>query len=78
MSGGPTAWVGPKLPPSVGPCRQVSGLESRLSDEITVGGIKYSDSLQAEELLLFKQASPSTQQGRPHQPRTLGISACEM
>lgn len=52
-------------------------LGSRLGDEITVGGIKYSDSLQADELL-FKQASLSTRRGRPHQPGTLGSSACEM
>lgn len=41
-------------------------------DSVTVCGTKYSDSLQAEEPLLFKQSSPSTQRGRPHQPVTLG------
>lgn len=61
-------------------CRQVSAtraLGSRLGDEITVGGIKYSDSLQADELL-FKQASPSTPRRRPHQPGTLGVGTWEM
>lgn len=71
----------PKLPPLRGSCagksQRLPALGSRLGDEITVGGIKYSDSLQADELL-FKQASPSTQRRRPHQPGTLGIGAWEM
>lgn len=41
-------------------------------DSVTVCGTKYSDSLQADELLLFKQSSPSTRRGRPHQLVTLG------
>lgn len=41
-------------------------------DSVTVCGTKYSDSLQADWLLLFKQSSPNTWRGRPHQPVTLG------
>lgn len=75
-----TAQDDPELPPSVALSRRVSATPaqgSRLGDEITVGGIKYSDSLQADELL-FKQASPSSQRRRPHQPETLGTGAWEM